>query len=144
MTTQDTSSLQSFSGEVRARRRRRILSAIFFFSLFLGLAAGFGMGLAEDGGLRLSRTTAWSLAALGGLSIGGFSIWFYKWVDEVEVKDNLWANTVGMHMALAVGVPWAILAEMGHAPSVSLPLLFLLMAGSAALFYAAVKIWRMV
>ncbi len=143
MTTQDTSSPLT-AGEVRARRRRRVLSAIFFFSLILGLAAGFGMGLAEDGGLRLSRTTAWSLAALVGLSIGGFSIWFYKWVDEVEVKDNLWANTVGMHIAFAVGVPWAILAEMGHAPALSLSLILLLMAGSAALFYAAVKIWRMV
>ena len=52
MTTQDTSSPLT-AGEVRARRRRRILFAIFFFSLFLGLAAGFGMGLAEDGGLVL-------------------------------------------------------------------------------------------
>jgi hypothetical protein len=143
MTAKETSLPPTFAGEARSRRRRRIFYAIFLFALILGLAVGVGMGLAEDGDLKFSSTTAWSLAAVGALLIGGFSIWFYKWADEVEVKDNLWANTVALHVAFAVGVPWAFLAEMGHAPSVSAIMLFLLMAGSAALYYTAVKLWRM-
>lgn len=144
MTAQNTSSPSKYSGEARSRRRRRVFYAIFLFSLLLGLATGLALGLAKDGNLEFSRMTAWSLAAVGGLFIGGFSFWFYKWADEVEVQDNLWANTFGMHVAFAVGVPWAILAEMGHAPELSLPIVFLLTAGSAALYYSAIKLWRMI
>ena len=144
MTAPDTSSPFTSSGEARSRRRRRVFYAICLFSLLLGLATGLGLGLAKDGDLEFSRMTAWSFAAIGGPLIGGVSFWFYKWADEVEVKDNLWANTFGMHVAFAVGVPWAILAEMGHASDLSLSIVFLLMAGSAALYYSAVKLWRMI
>jgi hypothetical protein len=143
MTSKETCLLPTSAGEARSRGRRRIFYAIFLFSLFLGLVGGVSMGLTEDGDLKFSSTTAWSLAAFGALLIGGFSIWFYKWADEVEVKDNLWANTVALHVAFAVGVPWAFLAEMGYAPGVSPVILFLIMAGSAALYYTAVKLWRM-
>jgi hypothetical protein len=68
MTAKETSLPPTFAGEARSRRRRRIFYAIFLFALILGLAVGVGMGLAEDGNLKFSSTTAWSLAA--GQSLG--------------------------------------------------------------------------
>jgi hypothetical protein len=131
------------AGEARSRRRRQIFVAIFAFSLLLGLAVGVGMGMAEGGDLTLTRETSWGLAAAAALLIAGFSVWFYRWVDEVEVQDNLWANTVGLHAGLAAGVPWAFLAHLGHAPDLDLSVLFLIIVGSAALYYTAVKLWRL-
>ena len=131
------------AGEARSRRRRQIFVAIFAFSLLLGLAVGVGMGMAEDGGLKFTRETGWGVAAAAALLIAGFSVWFYRWVDEVEVQDNLWANTVGLHAGFTVGVPWAFLAHLGHAPQVNLSILFLIVAGSAALYYTAIKLWRL-
>jgi len=131
------------AGEARALRRRRVSAAIFVFSLLLGVAVGVSMGMAEEGGLKLTLQSAWGLAAAGALLIAGFSVWFYRWVDEVEVQDNLWANTVGLHVGLVVGVPWAFLAHLGHAPQVNLSILFLFIVGSTALYYTAVKLWRL-
>ncbi len=131
------------AGEARALRRRRIYVATFVFSLLLGVAVGVSMAMAEEGELKLSLETAWGLAAAAALLIAGFSVWFYRWVDEVEVQDNLWANTVGLHVGLVVGVPWAFLAHLGHAPEVNLSLLFLFIVGAAALYYVAVKLWRL-
>lgn len=130
-------------GETRTHRRRRIFAAIVVFSLLLGVTVGVGMGMAEDGGLKLTLQTAWALAAAGALLIAGFSVWFYRWVDEVEVQDNLWANTVGLHVGLVVGAPWAFLAHLGHVPEVNLFLLVVLILGSTALYYTAVKLWRL-
>jgi hypothetical protein len=111
------------AGEARSRRRRQIFVAIFAFSLLLGLAVGVGMGMAEGGDLTLTRETSWGLAAAAALLIAGFS--------------------VGLHAGLAAGVPWAFLAHLGHAPDLDLSVLFLIIVGSAALYYTAVKLWRL-
>jgi len=143
MTKTDPALLLASGGEARSRRRSRILYGLFFFSLLLGLAVGVGMGMAEDGSLNFTHNIAWALAIMAGLLIAALSVWFYRWADEVEVLDNLWANTVALHVGFAVGVPWFFLAETGYAPPLKLSVLFLIIAGTAALYYTAVKLWRL-
>jgi hypothetical protein len=143
MTEIDPSSRLESGGDVRAPDRRRIIYAIIVLGLVLSLALGVGMGMSSGGALNFSLVTAWSLAALAALLIAVLSVGFYRWIDEVEVKDNLWANTVGIHVGLAIGAPWVFLAEMGHAPAVSAPILLLIIVGSGALYYTVIKLWRM-
>jgi hypothetical protein len=143
MTDIDPSSRLGSGGDVRAPDRRRIVYTIIVLSLLLGSAVGVGMVMFKGGALKFTPVTAWSLAALAALLIAGLSAWFYRWVDEVEVKDNLWANTVGLHVGFAIGAPWVFLADMGHAPEVSASILLLIIVGSGALYYTAVKLWRM-
>ena len=143
MTEIDPSSRLESGGDVRAPDRRRIIYAIIVLGLVLSLALGVGMGMSSGGALNFSLVTAWSLAALAALLIAVLSVGFYRWIDEVEVKDNLWATTVGIHVGLAIGAPWVFLAEMGHAPAVSAPILLLIIVGSGALYYTVIKLWRM-
>ncbi len=143
MTEIDPSTRLASGEDVRAPRRRWINYAIIVLGLVLSLALGVGMGMSSGGALNFSLVTAWSLAALAALLIAVLSVGFYRWIDEVEVKDNLWANTVGIHVGLAIGAPWVFLADMGHAPAVSAPILLLIIVGSGALYYTAIKLWRM-
>ena len=143
MTDIDPSSRLESGKDVRGPNRRWIIYTIIVLSLLLGSAVGVGMVMFKEGALKFTPVTAWSLAALAALLIAGLSAWFYRWVDEVEVKDNLWANTVGLHIGFAIGAPWVVLAEMGHAPEVSASILLLIIVGSGALYYTAVKLWRM-
>jgi hypothetical protein len=143
MTEIDPSSRLESGGDVRAPDRRRIIYTIIVLGLVLSLALGVGMGMSSGGALNFSLVTAWSLAALAALLIAVLSVGFYRWIDEVEVKDNLWANTVGIHVGLAIGAPWVFLADMGYAPEVSPAILLLLIVGSGALYYTVIKLWRM-
>ena len=76
------------AGEMRSLRRRRIFAATFVFSLLLGVAVSVSLGMAEDGGPRLTLESAWGLAAAAAPLIAGFSVWFYRGFDEVEVQNT--------------------------------------------------------
>lgn len=134
---------QTVSGESRARRRRRLFAILIGAMLLSGLVIGVLGGMASVGDLKLTREAASLLTGAGVLILSGLVFWFHRWIDEVENQDNLWANTVGLYTGLIGGGAWALLAELGHAPRVDLGAVFVLMAGSAALYYLAVKIWRM-
>lgn len=131
------------AGESRSRRRRRLFAIFIGAMLLAGLVIGVLAGMASVGDLKLTREAAWLLTGAGGLILSGLIFWFHRWIDEVENQDNLWANTVGLYAGLIGGGAWVFLAELGHAPRVDLGALFVLMFGSAALYYFAVKIWRM-
>ena len=79
------------------RARLKVRDNILSFMIGAGLILGFVVALSEDSLKPMSRETAWLAVAAFVALVTLVQIWFYRFVDEVEVKDNLWANTIGLH-----------------------------------------------
>ncbi len=129
-------------GRARLKVRDNILSFMIGAGLILGFILGFVVALSEDSLKPMSRETAWLAVAVFVALVTLGQIWFYRFVDEVEVKDNLWANTIGLHCALTGGVAWVFLNEFGYAPPVNGWWALAAVIGVSALAYIVLKIRR--
>jgi len=130
------------TGRARLTARNYVFFLMIAAGLVLGVVFAITLALSEDRILALSRERAWLAVAAFIVLAAWLQIRFYRFVDEVEVKDNLWANTFGLHCALTGGVAWAFLARLGYAPppngwlALAAPLLV------SALAYTVLKIRR--
>lgn len=124
--TNSKPSKKAESGEQKLVRRRR---AFFLFVIF-GLVVAAGAGLAS--GLVTAKVEQglipeWAVYTMLAATAAGF-IWFgyryYHRIDELDLMDNLWANTVGIYVYVIITFVWMALDQAGIAsPPQHLPIL---------------------
>ena len=112
MTNTDEAKL---SGEARLKTRRRKFFRYFTIAMIVAAAAGLLSGLAtsmyEDGALPI-----WVPILATIVVVAGF-VWFswdyFKRIDEIDLQDNLWANTIGMYVGVITFAAWWFVADLG-------------------------------
>lgn len=111
--TQNDMQDQPESGEQKLRRRKKafwtFLALGMVISLIAGLASGIVGANVEDGLLA-----PWVLfPIIGAITIGfiWFSYRYYKAIDELDLMDNMWANTFGMYGFVIIAGIWILLEQ---------------------------------
>ncbi|MEI7571863.1 MAG: hypothetical protein WCJ52_01930 [Phenylobacterium sp.] len=117
MTSPETNSTSSLSGEARLRQRSRRIRNVWIAALSVGFLGGMAFALADGGALPLSPAIFWTLLALVAGGVVAVNVWFIRRVDELEVMDNLWASFVGVIAHILIGAGWVAVAARGYAPA---------------------------
>jgi drug/metabolite transporter (DMT)-like permease len=117
MTSPETNSTSSLSGEARLRQRSRRIRNVWIAALSVGFLGGMAFALADGGALPLSPALFWTLLALVAGGVVAVNVWFIRRVDELEVMDNLWASFVGVIAHILIGAGWVAAAARGYAPA---------------------------
>lgn len=103
------------SGEARLKARRNKFWTFVFAALVVaaiaGFASGFLVALIEDGSVP-----GLAVIPILVITVSGF-VWFsyryYKKVDELDLADNLWANTFGIYFFIITPAGWQMLHDAG-------------------------------
>lgn len=109
---------EPLSGEARLRARRTkfilFVGAGIAIAFIGGVFSGVFAALIED-----AVIPAWTIWPLLAAVVAGFS-WFtyryYQKVDELDLADNLWANTFGLYFYIFAAPTWFLLNHLGQVP----------------------------
>jgi len=103
------------SGEARLKARRNkfwtFVLAASVVAAIAGFASGFLIALIEDG--SVPRFAAIPILVIAASGFVWFSYRYYKKVDELDLADNLWANTFGIYFFIITPAGWQILNHAG-------------------------------
>lgn len=105
----------TITGEQRLRSRRNKFWTYCALGFVIAAAAGAVSGLAGQG-FKDGVLPLWALIACWAAVAIGF-VWFtrdyYSRVDELDLSDNLWANTVALYGYLVLLGSWQFFHEAG-------------------------------
>ena len=108
----------SISGEEKLRARNTKISLYAILMAAAGLSsavlAAEAVKLVVDGTLPIAALYA-VLAVMLGIFIW-LTVEYFRRVEELDLLDNLWANTFGFYTILACAVGWAFINQAGAAP----------------------------
>ncbi len=142
MTSPETNSTSSLSGEARLHQRSRRIRNVWIAALSVGFLGGMAFGLADGGALPLSPALFWTLLALVAGGVVAVNVWFIRRVDELEVMDNLWASFVGVIAHILIGAGWVAAAARGYAPAPDVPAVLMATLVVTLLAYFGLKLRR--
>jgi undecaprenyl pyrophosphate phosphatase UppP len=127
------------SGEMRLKKRKRAFWMFVGIGCLAAAIAGFASGFVgakvEQG--MLPDWAILLIMAVVSCAFIWFSYTYYKKVDELDLTDNLWANTFGLYAYVIMAAGWVILQEAGivgppqHWPILIVTLLVALIAYTA-------------
>lgn len=127
------------------RRFWRTLGIAGLGGLPIGFAIGFGAGYTEgDFNAFWNWAPDWLVIALLVFAAATilYGSWrFYKSIDEVELLDNLWANSAAYGAYALLFPAWWVLGKTGIAPEPNHWLIFLAALGAGLVAYLGRK-WR--
>lgn len=134
------------SGEAAERTRRRRFWTIVGACFVAGLPVGFFAAHFEEGdrsGFLSGTLPPWfavlaSVVTLGAI-VGG-SLLMLRQIDEMERRDNLLANSMGMFAMVAVYPVWFLLWRGGLTGEPHHGVLFLLVFGASLVTYIVLKL----
>ena len=113
-----TDTNEILTGEQKLSRRRR------GFWTYIGLAMVIAFGVGIVGGIASAMAISdvlspWAVYALWAVIVAGFA-WFtrdyFRRIDELDLLDNLWANTFGFYAYFIVAGSWLMFHSLGLAP----------------------------
>ena len=142
MTSPETNSTSSLSGEARLRQRSRRIRNVWVAALSVGFLGGMAFGLADGNALPLSPALFWTLLALVAGGMVAVNVWFIRRVDELEVMDNLWAGFVGYIAHIVIGAGWVAAAARGYAPTPDVLAVLMATLAVTLLAYLGLKLRR--
>ncbi len=129
------------SGEQMLNTRRGKFWRLVVFGMVVATATGLALGIASAA-ITLGDIPSWVIVPLLILTAAGF-VWFtlkyYRSIDEVDLLDNLWANTFGLYAIIIGAGGWLILAEIDIMPPVDI---VALVTGTLFMTFAAYFIRR--
>lgn len=100
-------------GLAAARARTRRQRTILFTLMALGAVVGFFSAMFEaDGGEFLEGIpAAWAIAASVITTVAlAYGSWrYYRMMDELDQRDNLWASAVALNFYFALYANWYLL-----------------------------------
>ncbi|WP_340587665.1 hypothetical protein [Erythrobacter alti] len=103
------------SGESRLKARRRKFWRYFMIAMVMSAGAGMLSGIAssmyEDGELPLWVPVSATIVIIAGLS--WFTWDYFRRIDEIDLQDNLWANTFGAYAGVITYLGWWFFADLG-------------------------------
>jgi hypothetical protein len=102
-------------------RNRRFWTTLIVLAL-AGAVVGGIMSVLTDGDLSGPLPAGWAVAAalIYAAAVIGGSWYFFRTIDEVEMRDNLWAATVAVYFYSLVYPVWylfwkgSLVPEPGH------------------------------
>ncbi len=108
----------TLSGEARLRARRTkfftFVGAGIGIAFVAGIFSGMFTSLIEDE--VMPTWSIWPVLIAGATAFGWFSYRYYQKIDELDLADNLWANTIGLYFYVAVTPCWVLLNELRLVP----------------------------
>ncbi len=116
------------SGEERLKKRKRSFWTFVGLGMIIAAAAGFGSGLIGSY-VERGEIPVWVLFSSMFVIAAGlcwFSYRYYMRIDEVDLEDNLWANTFGCYayiisvMSIMALEQAKIIEPVGHLPILAL------------------------
>ncbi|RDC59901.1 hypothetical protein HME9302_01098 [Alteripontixanthobacter maritimus] len=132
-------------GEAKLRTKRnrfwRYSTIAFVMSIFIGALNGWLLDQVKDGTLPM-----FALYILLGMMAAAF-VWFtrdyFRRIDEFDLLDNLWANTIALYGTMIVFFGWFALHDVGVLRSPDPLWLVMITVGLLLLSYTARKLgWR--
>ncbi|MBD59856.1 MAG: hypothetical protein CL808_07035 [Citromicrobium sp.] len=103
------------SGERRFRSRRRRFFRYVVIALVASLFAGMVSGTLSQF-YEVGLIPVWAPVLACALLVAAL-VWFtydyFKRVDELDLKDNLWAHTIGLYGGVIAFGVWYFLADLG-------------------------------
>lgn len=127
-------------GEIKLRDKRRRLYVVLGALMAVGFVTGFGLAFAEEEGSDWlsGRIPAWVALLLAGVWLASMivgKIWFFRNVDELEVRINVWAMAAS-GSAVLIGYPvWWLLWRGGMVEEPSAHIMFGALYAVAILAY---------
>ena len=142
MTKSETTQM---SGEQRLRKRRWALLRYSALGILGGMLVGMMSGMSaasyEDGNIPFGVIIA--MIAVTAIGFIWFSMDYFKRIDEFDVLDNLWANTIGLYGGFIVLGSWYVLADMALVASPNAGAILGTFMGITLIAYLARKMgWR--
>ena len=142
MTKSETTQM---SGEERLRKRRWALLRYSALGILGGMLVGMMSGMSaasyEDGNIPLGVIIA--MIAVTAVGFIWFSMDYFKRIDEFDVLDNLWANTIGLYGGFIVLGSWYVLADIALVASPDAGAILGTFMGITLIAYLARKMgWR--
>ncbi len=133
------------SGVERLRKRRnaflRYCALGTLAGLILGLVSGASTEFYKNGDIPLALLIAMMVITAAGFV--WFSVDYYRRVDEIDLLDNLWANTAGLYGGLIVFGSWTLLADTQVVGSPNAGVIVAASLAIALIAYVARKLgWR--
>jgi hypothetical protein len=140
-----TSSDPALTGEAKLKKRR----AAFLRYLAIALAVSVVVGLASGALASTIAMGAVPNAVMIGVLVvvvAGFS-WFtrdyFRRIDEVDLQDNLWANTFGFYTYLVTLGSWYLLHDIGMMAEPQQYIIFAISCSALVISYGIRKLgWR--
>jgi len=105
----------TLTGEERLKARRsrflRFCAIGFLVAMLVGLLSGMSTQWYRDGTISIWILLAMLIAAIAGFVY--FTYDYYRRVDELDLLDNLWANTAGLYGYFILFGSWFFLHDAG-------------------------------
>ncbi len=105
----------TLTGEQRLKSRRNRFLRFCAIGVFAAMLVGFFSGMStqwfRDGTIPIWLLFGMLIAAVAGFVY--FTYDYYRRVDELDLLDNLWANTVGLYGYFIVLGSWYFLHDAG-------------------------------
>jgi len=138
MTKNDTAP----TGEERLKSRRRTfwryVALAILVAIIGGMLSGAAAALYEDGVIPL-----WLPLVMCALVFAGL-VWFtweyFRWIDELDRMDNLWAHLIGSYGCIFISGVWFFAAQLGLIPPPDALAIISLLIGLIVVAYVVRKL----
>ncbi len=119
-----SSQASEVSGEERLKKRKRSFWTFVGLGMIIAATAGFGSGMIGSY-VERGEIPVWVLLTSMFVIATGLCWFTYRYcmrIDEVDLQDNLWANTFGLYayiisvMSIMVLEDSQIIEPVGHFP----------------------------
>lgn len=130
--------------EVHRRRYWRYLAIVGLGGMPIGFGLGWAAGRYGDRQAFWDMSPDWLVIGLLGIAIATicFGTWrFYRSIDEVELQDNLWANSISYGVYALLFPAWWVLGKAGMAREPNDWLIFVVALCAGLVGYLGRK-WR--
>ncbi|GAA4643838.1 hypothetical protein GCM10023115_17980 [Pontixanthobacter gangjinensis] len=113
--TQNDQQTSAESGEQKLARRKRSFWSFVLLGTVIAGVAGFASGFVTSR-VEQGLISEWAIYPILAVTIIGF-IWFsylyYMRIDELDLMDNLWGNTIGMYAYVIITTSWMLFEQAG-------------------------------
>lgn len=128
-------------GEKRLRTQRkkfwRLVGAGVGIGLVAGLVFGFMGGYAQD--RAISPLLVWPALGLTIAVFVWYSAVYFRRIDELDLRDNLWASLIGLYVYLVALPAWYFLHDLNQLPPINHWAIYLTTFAAATIAYCVRK-----
>jgi len=140
MTSAETKTSPTLSGEARLSQRQKQFRTGLVATLVVGFFTGVAVALTQNA--IIPPMVFWAVLAVCAVGMIPANIRFLRIADEVEVADNLWSSYIALQVHVLFGGGWYLAAKQGLAPTPNVAAVLLATLAVGGLAYVALKLRR--